>query len=78
MVDKYLDILKELPYARGLEMFYQVDKADNLLDMHYKNERIVNEKIVVYTGVFGEYDGLVEPLWNGDNIDYYYIVFSFK
>lgn len=74
---EYLEILEELPYIQSGEVFYRICKIGNLKKENYVPLYIENKennnKIAVYTGVFGDYDRILEPLFISDKLDYYYI-----
>lgn len=74
---EYFEILEELPYIQSGEVFYRVCQIGNLEKENYVplyvEGKESNNKIAVYTGVFGDYDKVLEPLFISDNLDYYYI-----
>lgn len=67
----YFRILSELPYGRCFEFFYNSKLYMNIEEPVYVTT--INERIVVYTSVFGTYDDVYEPQCLSENIDYYFV-----
>lgn len=69
--DLYLKLLQELPYGKGCELFYSIPQYEREFVLSAKLDK--NEKIAVYTSIFGTYDAIREPQYLSDNIDYYFV-----
>jgi Protein of unknown function (DUF616). len=71
----YAKLLKELPYGKVSELFYQA--KENRKAQKYGNYIDGLEgsrgKIAVYTSIFGGYDEIWEPQFLAENIDYYFV-----
>lgn len=68
----YLKLLQELPYGKGSELFYNIPQCEQELILP-QSVLDKNDKIAVYTSVFGIYDTIREPQYLSDNIDYYFV-----
>ncbi len=69
--DIYFKILSELPYGRCLDFFYDSKCCIDAEKLKYAKS--INERIAVYTSVFGTYDNVYEPQYIAENIDYYFV-----
>lgn len=69
--DLYFQLLLELPYGKCWEFFYDNKNYLSVGETLYRNHH--NDRIAVYTSVFGTYDNLFEPQSFADNIDYYFV-----
>lgn len=69
--DIYFKMLSELPYGRCFDFFYDSTRCFSGEEPMWL--KIVNEKIAVYTSVFGDYDSVYEPRYLSDDIDYYFV-----
>jgi len=68
----YMELIHEfanLPYAE----FFYTRNPNRWAEESCQRNRIVADKIAVYTGIFGDYDNVYTPKRCPKNIDYYFI-----